>query len=63
MKHKAHVKHWLQILGGALMLDAFLVGRVGTYFEFNPTMFKVGALIFLSSFLTWKAKKYDDHDG
>ena len=57
-----NIKHWLQIVGGSLMLAAILGSNRGFYYEWNPKMFTVGALIFMCTFLTWKAKKNDDND-
>jgi hypothetical protein len=55
------IKRWLQIVGGGVMLAEILGGRQFHY-QPSPKMFLVGALVFLSSFITWKAKKSDDND-
>ncbi len=51
-------KQWLQIVGGSLMLAAIWPFRnydpLDTRWRVHPKMFLAGALIFLSTFLTWK---------
>jgi hypothetical protein len=53
-------KKWLQIVGGSLMLAA-VVGAGDIRWRFHPKMFLAGALIFLSTFLTWKRDRNDDN--
>ena len=55
-----NAKRWLQIIGGSLMLAAILGGHRGFYYEWNPEMFLAGALVFFSTFITWKRKANDD---
>jgi hypothetical protein len=46
-------KQWVQAMGGGIMLGS--IYHRG--FHFNQKGFAVGALIFASSFLTWKRSK------
>ena len=57
-----HVKHYLQIVGAVLMLLAIFHFDLLYHYEFEPKLFAAGALIFLSTFLTWKPKKPGDDD-
>lgn len=52
-------KQWLQTVGGGAMLAALLPGRTAQW-RFHPYIFLVGALLFLSSFITWKPTNPDD---
>jgi len=54
-------KQTLQIWGGGLMLAGIMPGR--TLHFWHPKMFLAGALIFLSTFITWKRKGNDDDVG
>jgi hypothetical protein len=56
-----HTKQWLQIVGGGLMLAGITGGRTVQFW--HPKMFLAGALIFLSTFITWKRKGNDDDVG
>ena len=54
-----NTKQWLQILGSGLMLAGITGGRTVQFW--HPKMFLAGALIFVSTFLTWKHNA-NDHD-
>ena len=59
IKGNATWKQWLQLMGGCLMLAAIWPFRgnddpLDTQWRVHPKMFLAGALIFLSTFLTWK---------
>ena len=56
-----HIKHWLQIFGVCLMVDSILPNKdVLLPWMFDRKTFLAGVLVFLSTLLTWKAKKYED---
>ena len=57
-----NTKQRFQILGGSIMFVAFLPQRGEPAWQFHPKMFRLGALICASTFLTWKRKKNDDED-
>jgi hypothetical protein len=54
-----NAKKWLQVIGGGLMLSAIYGGRSQVKFHFDEKEFWIGALIFASSFLTWKRYRND----
>ncbi len=55
-----NTKQWLQLIGISLMVAAITGGRTGQFW--HPKTFYAGALIFLSTFLTWRRKPNDDDD-
>ena len=54
-----HTKHWLQVVAGSLMLSA-ITGRGQLEWHWHPKRLLAGALIFLSTFITWRRNRNDD---
>jgi hypothetical protein len=48
-------KQWLQVVGGGIMCGSILTRHLE--FHFDRKGFVIGALIFASSFLTWKRQR------
>lgn len=55
-----NTKKWLQAIGVGIMLSAIYDGRSIDKWRFDQKDLLIGALIFASSFLTWKRKHNGD---
>ena len=55
-----NTKKWLQVIGATLMLSTLSSKGQPLEWRFDLNTFLVGALIFASSFLTWKRNRNGD---